>query len=72
MTPGAGRRYRDPAGPIAEVVEVYAEDLHELRRYISSIVSADLWIWCRQDGWRYLGVYPDGIQEIGGDDGRRL
>jgi len=66
------RRRKHPAGPIAEVVAVYAEDLHELRRYISPIVSADLWIWCRADGWRYFGVYRGGIQEIGGDDGRRL
>jgi len=66
------RRRKAPAGTLAEVVEVYAEDLYELRRYISSIVVADLWIWCRPDGWRYFAVFPGGIQEIGGDDGRRL
>ena len=66
------RRRKGPAGPIAEIAATYVEDLYELRRYISSIVSIDLWIWCRADGWRYFAVYPGGIQETGEDDGHRL
>ncbi len=66
------RRRKGPAGTIAGVAAAYAEDLHEIRRYISSIVTSELWIWCRQDGWRYFAVYPGRIQEMGGDDGRRL
>ncbi|WP_440949198.1 hypothetical protein [Methanosphaerula subterraneus] len=66
------RRRKNPAGPIAEVAATYVEDLYELRRYISPIVSIDLWIWSRPDGWRYFAVFPGGIQEIRGDDGHRL
>jgi len=66
------RRRKGPAGPIVEVAVTYGEDLYELRRYISSIVSADLWIWCRLDGWRYFAVYRGGIQEIGENDEHRL
>jgi len=66
------RRRKTPAGTLAEVVEVYAEELDELRQHICSIVSTDLWIWSRQDGWRYFAIFPYGIQEIGGDYGRRL
>lgn len=66
------RRRKRPAGNLAEVAVTYGEDLYELRRYIAPIVSTDLWIWCRLDGWRYFAVYPGGIQEIGEDDGRRL
>jgi hypothetical protein len=66
------RRRKRPAGTLAGVAVMYGEDLYELRRYISPIVSTDLWIWCRQDKWRYFAVYRGGIQEIGGDDGRRL
>ena len=66
------RRRKRPAGTLVEVVTVYAEDLYELRRYISSIVGADLWIWSTADWWRYFAVFPGGIQEIGGDDACRL
>ncbi|ACL17331.1 hypothetical protein [Methanosphaerula palustris] len=66
------RRRKKPAGPVIEVAATYAEDLYELRRYISPIVTADLWIWSTADRWRYFAVYPGGIQETGEDDGRRL
>jgi hypothetical protein len=66
------RRRKKPAGILAEVAATYAEDLYELRRYISSIVAADLWIWSSADRWRYFAVFRGGIQEIGEDDGRRL
>jgi hypothetical protein len=66
------RRRKTPAGTLAEVVEVYAEELDELRQHISPIVSVDLWIWCLQDGWRYFAIFPYGIQEIGRDYGHRL
>jgi hypothetical protein len=66
------RRRKTPAGTIAEVAVTYGEELHDLRRYITPIVAADLWIWSRPDGWRYFAVFRGGIQEIGGDDGRWL
>jgi hypothetical protein len=66
------RRRKTPAGTIAEVAATYAEDQYELRRYISPIVAADLWIWSLADQWRYFAVYPGGIQEIGENDGHRL
>ena len=66
------RRRKGPAGPIVEVAVTYGEDLYELRRYISPIVIIDLWIWCRQDRWRYFAVFPGGIQEIGENDEHRL
>ncbi|ACL16714.1 hypothetical protein [Methanosphaerula palustris] len=66
------RRRKKPAGILAQVAKVYAEDLYELRRYISSIVAADLWIWSTADRWRYFAVYPGGIQEIGENDASRL
>ena len=66
------RRRKGPAGTIAEVAATYVEDLHELRRNISSIVTLDLWIWCTVDRWRYFAVFSGGIQEIGENDARRL
>ena len=66
------RRRKNPAGPIAGIAAAYAEDLYELRRYISPIVTSELWIWCRADRWRYFAIYPGGIREAGEDDGRRL
>ncbi|ACL15746.1 hypothetical protein [Methanosphaerula palustris] len=66
------RRRKMPAGSLAEVAATYAEDQYELRRYISPIVAADLWIWSMADQWRYFAVYPGGIQEIGENDEHRL
>ena len=66
------RRRKGPAGTIAEVAATYGEDLHEIRRNISSIVTVDLWIWYRADGWRFFAVFPGGIQEIGENDEHRL
>ncbi|WP_440950801.1 hypothetical protein [Methanosphaerula subterraneus] len=65
-------RRKTRAGTIAEVAATYFEELDELRQHISPVVSVDLWIWCRQDRWRYFAVFPGGIQEIGGDDACRL
>lgn len=64
------RRRSTPAGSVRAVAEDYAEDLAELRRYLSGIVAAELWIWSPGDGhaigaWRHFRVYAGGIQEIG-------
>lgn len=66
------RRRKTPAGTLLDIMEMYAEELEELRQHISPIVSVDLWIWCLQDGWRYFAVYLGGIQEIGEEYARRL
>ena len=60
------RRRRYPAGPVRAVAEDYADDLKEIRRYLSPVVTAELWIWATGDGWRRFRIYAGGIQEIGG------
>lgn len=57
------RRRKTRAGSIADVVETYAAEIEEIRRRLEPTVSGDLWIWCRQDGWRAFSIYLGGIQE---------
>lgn len=67
------RRRKTPAGTLAAVAEAYANDIGEIQCHLSSTLSGDLWIWCRQVGWRSFSIYPGGIQETEVlSDGRRF
>ena len=64
------RRRSRPVGSVRTVAAEYAEDLAEVRRYLSPIVGGELWIWSPgpgklPGGWRRFAVFVGGIQEIG-------